>query len=136
VLSKASGKMSVFLDLYYMWMNPLSKAWVVISCLLIHPSRIVGFNVSTSGTLHKSMSDAKHTPADHENSGRSSSSYDDASPLHFHGLAVTQTQTQVASRPKEKSRSGTELESRVRIYLLLHCLFCSPLCVPTSFEHC
>ena len=85
----------------------------------IHPSYLIaGSNVPMSGSLNKSMSDAKHAPADYGHAGSSPSSYDDAPPLHFHGLAVTQTQTQVASRAEESG--STESQPRVRIYFLAH----------------
>ena len=63
--------------------------------------------------------------ADREQPDLSASSYDDASPLHFHGLAVTQTQTQVASCAEQSGKGSEMSESRVCIHDLLYAPYVS-----------
>lgn len=78
----------------------------VDSDLLTNPSRVVDSNGSTTGARNKSVPDVPHMPGDPGPSDLSSSSYDTASPLHFHGLADTQTQTQVASSVEATGQGG------------------------------
>jgi hypothetical protein len=88
----------------------------VDSDLSTHPSyRVLGSNVSTTGARNKSPPDAPRMPVDPGPSDFSSSSYGAASPLHFHGLAVTQTQTQVASSAEATGEGGARPENRVCI---------------------
>jgi len=54
--------------------------------------------------------------AGHRHPDSTSSSYDDASPLHFHGLAVTQTQTQVPSCAEGSGKDSIPSETRVCIH--------------------
>ncbi|KAH9050685.1 hypothetical protein EDB84DRAFT_1555318 [Lactarius hengduanensis] len=68
------------------------------SDLSTQPSHLrAGSSTSTSEAVSKVASVGRPMSADHGRADVSPSSYDDASPLHFHGLAATQTQTQVAS---------------------------------------
>lgn len=74
--------------------------------------RVVSCDGSTTGARNTSLLDVPH-PHMSEDSGPSDlSSYDTASPLHFHGLADTQTQTQVASSVDSTGQGGTMPESR------------------------
>src|SRR5712671_5090890 len=88
----------------------------------IHTSgRVVG---TTSAALGKSPSKAPRIPADPRHSDLSTSSYEAASPLHFHGLAVTQTQTQMASSAEASGEGCTGSESGVCICILSTPLAC------------
>lgn len=101
----------------------------VDSDLSTHPShRVVGSNVSTAEARNKSPPEVPHMSLDPGPSNLSSSSYDTAPPLHFHGLAVTQTQTQVASSEEATGEGGAKPESRVCISLHFSpaCLLSSP----------
>jgi len=92
----------------------------VDSDLSTNPSdRVVGSSGSTTGARNKSLPDA---PRMSEDPGPSdlSSSYDTASPLHFHGLADTQTQTQVASSAEASGQGGAMPESRVCVPLIIN----------------
>jgi hypothetical protein len=95
----------------------------VDSDLSTHPSHLrAGSSASTSGALSKVASDGMPASADRGHPEFSSSSYDDASPLHFHGLAVTQTQTQVASCAEESGKGSMMSETRVCVHFT--CFFC------------
>ncbi len=87
-----------------------------------HPSHLrAGSSASTSGTVSKVATGGTPVSADRRHPDFSSSSYDDASPLHFHGLAVTQTQTQVASCAEGSEKGSMMSETRVCIHWdLLH----------------
>jgi hypothetical protein len=93
----------------------------VDSNLSTNPShRVLGSNESTTGARNKSLPDAPHLSEDPGPSDLSSSSYDVAPPLHFHGLADTQTQTQVASSAEVTGQGGAMPESRVCIPLIIN----------------
>lgn len=93
------------------------------SDLSIHPSHLrAGSSASSSRGVTKVASNGMPVSADRGHPDFSSSSYDDASPLHFHGLAVTQTQTQVASCAEE-SRKGSEV-SETRVCIHFTCFLC------------
>ncbi|KAI0302130.1 hypothetical protein BC826DRAFT_987384 [Russula brevipes] len=80
----------------------------------INPSsRAVGPNGdgATTKALSKSPSDPPPVSTNPSHSDFLSS-YDAASPLHFHGLAVTQTQTQLPSSTETRGE-GSKTESRV-----------------------
>lgn len=82
--------------------------------LSTHPPHLrAGSSTSTSGAVSKVASDGIPVSADRGHLGFSASSYDDASPLHFHGLAVTQTQTQVASSTEVSGKGSAMSETRV-----------------------
>ena len=86
------------------------------SDLSTHPHLRAGSSASTSGALSKVASDGKPVSADRGHPDFSASSYDDASPLHFHGLAVTQTQTQVASSAEVSGKGSAMSDTRVCIH--------------------
>lgn len=91
----------------------------MVSDLSTHPSHLrAGSSASTSGTVSGGMP----VSADRGHPNFSSSSYDDASPLHFHGLAVTQTQTQVASCADESGKDSMMSETRVCVHFI--CSLC------------
>ncbi|KAI0306486.1 hypothetical protein B0F90DRAFT_1665773 [Multifurca ochricompacta] len=82
--------------------------------LSIHPPpRVAAPSGSALGIPGKSVAFATDLSEDRLRSDLSSSSYDVASPLHFHGLAVTQTQTQVTSSAEESGMGNTRSGSRV-----------------------
>ena len=81
-----------------------------------------GSSASTSGAVSKNASGGMPASADRGHPDFSSSSYDDASPLHFHGLAVTQTQTQVASCAEGSGKGSIMSETRVCIHF--NCFTC------------
>lgn len=93
--------------------------------------RVVGSHGSTTGALP----DAPHMSEDPGPSDLSSSSYDTASPLHFHGLADTQTQTQVASSAEATGQGGSMPESRVCIPLIINLARLFPLLDPASADN-
>jgi hypothetical protein len=77
-------------------------------------------STSTSEAISKVASDGIiPVSADRGHPDFSASSYDDASPLHFHGLAVTQTQTQVASSAEASGKGSVVSEARVCILFAL-----------------
>jgi hypothetical protein len=80
-------------------------------------SRAVGLNGdgATTKALSKSPSHPPPVSTDPSHSDFSSS-YDTASPLHFHGLAVTQTQTQLLSITETRGEDNKTLESRVCVH--------------------
>jgi hypothetical protein len=88
-------------------------------------------NESMTRARNKSLPNAPHMSEDPGPSDLSSSVYDIASPLHFHGLADTQTQTQVASSAEATGQDGGMRESRVCIPLIINLARLSPLCQPT-----
>jgi hypothetical protein len=108
----------------------------VDSDLLTNPShRVVGSNRSTTRARNKPPPDAPHMSEDPGPSDLSSSSYDIASPLHFHGLADTQTQTQVASSAEAPGQGGAMPESRVCIPLIINLALLFPLLDPASADN-
>ena len=117
--SRDPGKMSVFLSSYYMRMNPTK--WSVDSDLPTNSSHRV---IRSS---NNSLLDAPHRSEDPGPSDLSSSSYNTASPLHFHGLAETQTQTQVASSSEAIGQGSAMPESRVSIPLIINLTSLFPL---------
>ncbi|KAF8274932.1 hypothetical protein EI94DRAFT_8931 [Lactarius quietus] len=80
-----------------------------------HPPHLrAGSSTSTSEAVSKVASDGiMPVSANRGDPDFSASSYDDASPLHFHGLAVTQTQTQVASCAEASGKGSVVSEARV-----------------------
>lgn len=87
------------------------------SDLSTHPPHLrAGSSASTSGAVSKVASDGMPVSADRGHPDFSASSYDDASPLHFHGLAVTQTQTQVASSAEVSGKGSAMSDTRVCIH--------------------
>lgn len=108
----------------------------VDSNLATNPShRVVGSNESTTGARNRSLHDAPHLSEDPGPSDLSSSSYDAAPPLHFHGLADTQTQTQVASSAEATDQGGAMPESRVCIPLIINLTRLFPLLDPASADN-
>jgi hypothetical protein len=104
----------------------------VDSDLSTHTSRrVIGSNVSTTGTQNKSLLDAPQMPGP---SDSSSSSYDTASPVHFHGLADTQTQTQVTFSAEATGQGGAMPQTRVCILLISNLARMFPLLDPVSVE--
>lgn len=93
----------------------------VDSDLFTNPSRVVDSNGSMTGARKKSLPDMPQMPGDPGPSDLSSSSYDTASPLHFHGLADTQTQTQLAFSTEATGQSGA---SRVCIPPIINIFAC------------
>ncbi|KAH9043147.1 hypothetical protein EDB85DRAFT_916951 [Lactarius pseudohatsudake] len=82
--------------------------------LSMQPSHLrAGSGASTSEAVSKVASVGRPVSADRGHVDFSSSSYDDASPLHFHGLAATQTQTQVASCADGSGMSSMMSETRL-----------------------
>lgn len=107
------------------------------SDLSTHPHHLrAGSSTSTSGAATKVASDGMPVSADRGQLDFSASSYDDASPLHFHGLAVTQTQTQVASCAEESGKGSGMSETRVCIHSTCFLLVSAALRATMSTDSC